>query len=308
MSSGGRWRRVGAIARSVALVALVGAVAWGAAMVALSLRQTSPRTPVLAKAVPMKAPELRTTRDGVLDDAWLARTLAIKPRATLMELDLALLRARELADGQVTTANLTRVFPDRLIVQVTERTPVARVRVEAAGQARDLLVARDGMVFAGQNFDPAMIESLPWLGGLTLVPEGAGFRPVARMDVVSRLLTDAQLTAPHLYRAWQVVSLARLEWDNEIEVTTKDDTTVIFSAKGTFFVQLANLDYIMERRLKLPGTRARIDLSHGPEVPVTIEPLAVSFEVKPETVKPSPVRTSFLSAFPRSQSSTKREL
>ncbi len=305
MSRGGRWRRVLAFARVAGVVVLVGGLAGGGVLVAMSLRENSPSVPAVAKTVPVKTPELRTTRDGVLDDAWLARTLGLPPRVSLMELDLEALRARVLADGQVTSANLTRVFPDRLIVQVTERTPVARVRVEHGGLPRDLLVSRDGVIFAGQNFDPAMIDSLPWLGGLTLVPEGKGFRPVANMVVVSRLLSDAQFAAPHLYRTWQIVSVSRLELDKEIEVTTNDNTTVLFSAKGEFFVQLANLDYIMERRLKLPGTRARIDLSLGREVPVMIEPLAVSIDLKPDSAKPAVAST--LSAF-RSQSPSKREL
>ncbi len=306
MSRGGRWRRVIETARAVGLFALVGGLGWGGWNIAQSLRTSSPQIPAVARTVPMKPPELRTTRDGVLDDAWLARTLALPPRVSLLELDLEKLRGRVLADDQVTSATLTRLFPDRLIVQVTERTPVARVRVEPEGGARDLLVARDGVVFAGSGFDADMVATLPWLGGLTLVPEGAGFRPVARMGVVARLLTDAQLAAGHLYRTWQIVSLARLDTDQEIEVTTRDHTTIVFSAKGAFFVQLSNLDYIMERRLKLPATRARIDLTLGREVPVMITPLEETAEVKPAAVKPAVTAISPL--FPRLPSFTTREL
>ncbi len=305
MSRGGRWRRVLQGARATALIAVLSGLAWGAYMVALSLRRTSPKIAAVAKTVPMKAPELRTTRDGVLDGAWLARTLELPARVSLLEIDLERLRARVLADEQVLTASLTRVFPDRLIVQVTERTPVARVRV-GHGLIRDLLVARDGVVFAGSGFDPAMIATLPWLAGVTLTPEGTGFKPVARMNEVARLLTDAQLAAEHLYLAWQNVSLARLESDNEIEITTRDHTTIVFSAKGVFFVQLANLDYVMERRLRLPQTRARIDLSLGREVPVMIEPLAAAIEAKPDLPKGAMV--PFFPALPGSQSSSKREL
>ncbi len=307
MSRGGKWRRVLQGARVVTVVAVVGGLLWGAWRVSLSLRKTAPQIPTLAKTVPMKAPELRTTRDGVLDAAWLARTLELPSRVSLLELDLERLRARVLADDQVLTASLTRVFPDRLIVQVTERTPVARVRLGLEGQARDLLVARDGVLFAGSGFDPAMIATLPWLAGLTLAPEGAGFRPVPRMNEVARLLTDAQLAAEHLYRTWQNVSLARLDSDNEIEITTRDHTTIVFGAKNAFFVQLANLDYIMERRLKLPGTRARIDLSLGREVPVMIEPLvAATADAKPEPAQGAMV--PFFTAFPDSSLSSKREL
>jgi cell division septal protein FtsQ len=132
MSRGGRWRRLFAAVRIGALMAFVGAVAWGGWMIASALRQDS-HMPAVAKSMPVRAPELKTTRDGVLDDAWLARTLALPARVSLMELDLEALRVRLLADGQVFTANLTRQFPDRLIVHVTERSPVARRRLAQGG-------------------------------------------------------------------------------------------------------------------------------------------------------------------------------
>ncbi len=306
MSRGGKWRRVFQVMRAAALGTLIGGFLWGSYMAALSLRKTSPRIPGIAKLVPMKAPELRTTRDGVLDNTWLARTLELPPKVALLELDLEKLLARVQADEQVMTASLRRVFPDRLIVQVTERTPVARVRIGDGGAAHDLLVARDGVIFSGSCFDPAMIATLPWLAGFALETDGGGFKPIARMPVVARLLTDAQLAADHLYRGWQNVSLARLDMDNEIEITTRDHTTIVFSAKGAFFVQLANLDYIMERRMKLPGMRARIDLSLGREVPVMIEPLAATIETKPELAKGA--MAPFFPALPGSQLFSKREL
>ena len=305
MSRGGRWRRVLAAARITALVAFVGAVAWGGWMIASSLRQDSPHMPAVAKAVPVRAPELKTTRDGVLDDAWLARTLALRPGVSLMELDLEALRARVLADGQVLTATLTRQFPDRLFVHVTERSPVARLRVQQAGFARDLLVARDGVVFAGSGFDPAMVETLPWLAGVSLVTEAGRFQPIPRMSVVAQLLADAQLAADHLYQSWEIVSLARIESDDELEVTTKDHSIVVFSAKGGFFVQLAKLDYMLEQLARMPPARVRIDLSLGRDVPV--RPLPAAAETPPVPARSAVLRPLF-QVFPTSQSQTHREL
>ena len=291
--------------RVAALGLFVVGFGWGLWMIASALREKSPRIPEVAKAVPMKAPELRTTRDGVLDDAWLGRTLALPAGASLMELNLEKLRSRLLTDGQVLTANLTRIFPDRLLVTISERTPVARIRAGQEGNSRDWLVARDGVVFAGAGYSEAVLESMPWLAGIALVPEGAGFRPIPRMDVVSRLLTDAQFAAEPLYRMWQVVSMARLDSDNEIEVTMKDNTTVVFGAKGGFFVQLSNLDFMMERISRLPRAKTRIDLSLGREVPVMVEPVAAT---EPKGGREKPVATPFFKLQPNSQSKNQREL
>lgn len=304
MSPGGRWRQAMVRVRQAALVVFVAVLLWGIGLIASALMENSPHMPAVAKAVPMGALELRTARNGVLDSAWLARTLALPKRVSLMELDLGKLRDRLLADGQVLTVNLTRQFPDRLIVQITERTPVARIRVEQAGRSRDWLVARDGVMFGGAGYDASVLDSMPWLGGVALVSEGGGFRPIPRMDTISRLLTDAQFAAEPLYRSWQIVSLARLDSDNEIEVTTKDNTTIVFGAKGEFFVQLSNLDYMMERLARLPRASARIDLSLGREVPVMIEQLAATDPIVREAKPAAP----FFSVSPVSQSKYQREL
>jgi len=271
MSSGGRWRLAMASLRAGARLVIFAALGWGAWQVLGALQENSRTMPAAAKSVPVKRTELRTSPGGVLDETWLARTLALRPGVSLMELDLERLQARLLDDGQVLTATLTRNFPDRLMVQITERVPVARIKVDLAGRPEAFLVARDGVVYSGSNYDPLMVETLPWLGGFSLTPEGAGFRPIAGMDVISDLLARAQYEAEHLYRSWQVVSLERLETDREIEVTTKAGSTIIFSGRMDFFLQLAKLDYMTEKLAAMPVARARIDLSLGREVPVMVE-------------------------------------
>lgn len=271
MSRGGRWRLVMAGVRATLLVALIGTVAWSAYLVFSALREDPKRVPATAKAVPMKAPELETMRDGVLDRAWLARTLELPAGTTLLELDLGKLRDRILSDRQVITATLTRRFPDRLLVEITERMPIARLRVPLGDSPRDFLVARDGVIFEGHGFDPTLLKTLPWLDGLKVTPDGADFRPIPHMDVVARLLADAQFSAPHLYQSWFSVSLARLERDRELEVTTKSGTKALFTEKDTFFVQLARFDHIVESLARIPGAYASIDLTLGRDVPVKVE-------------------------------------
>ena len=273
MSAGGRWRLVKATLRATTALAAVGAFAWGAWLVVVSVQKNSRAMPAVDKATPMKAPELKT--DGVLDDAWLARTLDLPKHASLMELDLQRLRARLLAEDQVVSATLTKQFPDRLIVQITERGPVARVMTNYLGQRKALLVARDGVIYAGEGYDAAIIETLPWLDGIKLVPKGGGFQPIEGMPVAAELLTKARLEADHLYGKWSVLSLARLESDRKLEVRTKDGLEVIyFTTNDDFFRQLAKLDYIDEAlATRAPGAKASIDLSLGQDVPVQVAAL-----------------------------------
>ena len=301
MSPGGRWRLVRSVLRTTAGAAFCVVVAWGGWRVAGALQEDPRKMPAAAKAQPVRTPVFKT--DGVLDNAWLERTLRIPENASLMELDLEQLRGRLLADGQVLTATLTRNFPDRLVVAVTERSPIAKVMAEWGGQRHALLVARDGVMFAGDRHAPAMVGKLPWLDGITIVRRGAGLLPLDGMEVVGELLAKARLEAEHLYRTWRVVSLARLAADRELEVRTAQGVTVIFSANGDFFRQLAKLDYMWERFANAPAAPARIDLSLGREVPVLIElaPAATAPQAKNAQAAPT------ISLFPTSQPNNKRE-
>ncbi len=304
MSREGRWRLTLATVRTALVAALVAGVGFGTWKLVRVLEENSTTIPAGAKRVPLRPPELMTDRGGVLDAAWLERTLALPKRTALMELDLGRLRARVLADRQVITANLRRVFPDRLVVEITERLPVARIMAESHGEQRPWLVARDGFLFSGAGYDPAMLETLPWLAGTRLAWDKEGLRPIAGMEAVADLLAQARFEAPHLYEAWRVVSLARLASDREIEVRTVQGFTLVFDADGGFFRQLAKLDHLWDLMANVPATQARIDLSLGKQVPVVLEvaPLV-------ETPRSAPaVTTPIFSIRPAPPSKTNREL
>ncbi|HVU36609.1 MAG TPA: FtsQ-type POTRA domain-containing protein [Opitutaceae bacterium] len=268
MSREGRWRLIMAIVRLTAATVVLGIFGWGLWLVVGTVRDNTKVMPAVAKATPMKPPILRT--DGVLDDAWLARTLALRRGTALIELDLDQLRRRLLADDQVINATLTRRFPDQLIVQVAERSPVARVMTQWLGQKRMLLVARDGVIYAGTGYDPALLDTLPWLDGVSITTDGPRLRPIAHMSEVEKLLGKARLEAEHLYATWQIVSLAQLESDHRIDIRTSNGLTIIFNTRDDYFRQLAKLDYITDQLARYPGATASIDLSLGRDVPVSV--------------------------------------
>jgi cell division protein FtsQ len=272
MSHEGRRRLAMNGLRLAAGAVTVCAVAWGGWRISEVLRDDA-GAPSFSKAQAI-GDRIVLTTDGVLDRAWLVRTLGLPKGATLMGLDLQALQARVLAGGQAASAAVIREFPSTLAVHLSERTPVAGVMGAAAdGSSRRLLVARDGVVFDGVGYDPALLDSLPWLDGVRLARRGAGFAPIPDMQAVAELLGRAQLEAAHLYRTWRVVSLARLESDGVIVVTDADGLRAVFGTREGFLPQLARLDTILDTAARArPGQPAAgdIDLSLGPEVPVRL--------------------------------------
>ncbi|HEX3729813.1 MAG TPA: FtsQ-type POTRA domain-containing protein [Opitutaceae bacterium] len=278
MSSGGRRRLLlGAVgwAGGLAAAAALGAGVW---LVSESWR--NPASIPGAKPMPIRDIAL-VDPNGVLDRAWLVRTLALPPGATLGSLDLPQLRARILASGQVAEAALFRIYPAALSVHVTERAPVARVRAQAAaGAPRTYLVARDGTVYDGLGYPPAVVSSLPWLDGVKLQRRGGGFAPLGGVagegahPGAADLLAQAKLQAEHLYRTWRVVSLAKLDSDGEIVVRPAAGPVVTFGTQEDFSRQLAKLDWLLDTLRARGAGASAIDLSlaYGGSHQVTLTP------------------------------------
>ena len=297
MSRKGRRRQIVAWVKVGSLIAGIMVGGWGAIAVVHSW--VTDRT-ALASAVhspPVRSVVLIT--NGVLPQEWVSGRLALPPSATLVGLDLPALRDRLLGFGQVRSAVLTRNFPDTLVVKLEERTPVARVSADTGtGSPQQLLVAPDGVVYDGLNYDQAMLATLPWLDGVRLVRAGSGLAPIPDMTDVAALLTKAQLEASHLYQDWLVVSLAHLGDRDEIVVSARDKVEITFSRKRDYFQQLALLDAVVEKVAARaePVRLQTINLTLGAQVPVqlsgTPDELAAPPGSSVSTSTPTPQRKS----------------
>lgn len=301
MSTGGRRRLMMSTLRTVGGVVVVALLGWGAWEVASALQDEPKKMSAAVQTPPIK--DLALVTDGVLSKPWLVSTLSLPKSATLMDLDLLKLRERLLASGQVRTASLTRNFPATLVATISERSPVARLMAQAAGEeAKVFLVARDGVVFAGAGFDPELIGTLPWLDGVKLTRLDRGFAPIAGMETVADLLGTARFEAEHLYRAWRVVSLAQLASDGELLVTAQDGIKIRFGTNEAFFRQLGRLDLVLDMARAQPGNpQAEINLALGSQVPVALG-------ADPADLHPSRTGKPVSPAFPNLQRKTKREL
>lgn len=272
MSARGRRRRQMEWIKASAIAALTGLLAWGIYAMVHTWENDRAAIASAVKSEPVK--DIVVVTDGVLDKSWAARVLALPRNTTLMALDLSALREKLIAFGQVRVAVLTRSFPETLVLTLQERTPVARIQVEDGLEKKQLLVAKDGVVYEGANYEKNLVSSLPWLADFRLrrTEDGKGYLPIDGMKEVSDLLSTAQLQAPHLYREWLFVSLARLATHGEISVRAHDIPEIVFSAKQDFYRQIAQLDYIIDetkRTLAEPQLQS-VNLALGPQVPVKL--------------------------------------
>ncbi|MFM1851128.1 MAG: hypothetical protein RIS54_812 [Verrucomicrobiota bacterium] len=291
MSRGGRRRVLWSFARWAAVLGGV-AVLLGGVYFFTEMMSGDTRTLARAvNAVPVKTIALRT--DGVLDQAWITRTLALAPKATLMDLDLEELRDRLLADRQVRTATVSRKFPDTLEVTLSERSPVALINLQSGPAGpQPHVVARDGVVYRGSGYDQGMLAGLPWLDGFKLRRGPDGYEPIYGMTVVADLLATARNEAAQLYQSWRVVSLARLETDAEIEIRTDTVERIIFNARTSadFLRQVAQLDVLLDSvRAGTEQPVEEINLAVGRMIDGRIQ-VPVTFKETVTGAKPTPAR------------------
>jgi hypothetical protein len=271
MSKVSRQRRLVYTLKFAGMAGVLAVIVWGTIQIAETMGSSPNKLGLAESGPPLK--DIALTTDGVLDHTWAERTLTLPKNATLMSLDLYALRTRLLANGQVKAAVLTRNFPSTLAVTIQERSPMARIQVQVGdAPPRAFLVARDGVVFDGKNYAPALLGTLPWLDGVKLVHAGDGFAPIDGMDTVADLLATARNQAEHLYRTFEVISLARLASDGELVVRSKDIPEITFNTRDDFFRQLARLDYVLDLARAQPDKPLKsIDLANGLQVPVTID-------------------------------------
>jgi len=293
MSRRGRRRQVGSWLKVTFLSGSVALAAWGLFMVIHSWSTDRAALATAVHSAPVRSVSVIT--NGVLTHKWAAGVLDLPPSISLLAVDLPAMRDKLLAHGQVQAAVLTRSFPDTLVLSLQERTPVARIQAsEGFGLTRQLLVAKDGVVYEGVGYDQALLASLPWLDGVRLVKSERGYAPIAGMADVSALLTTAQLEAAHLYRGWRVVSLARLAEADEIIVKARDVPQIVFSRKRDFYKQLARLSYVVTeaaRVLPEPNFQS-VNLTLEGQVPVrlagTPDELTPAAGRVPLSLQPSP--------------------
>ena len=277
MSSEGRKRLLIGTVKSVAALLALGLGGWGAYEL-FNIWERNPmaiKSPV--KSEPVKTVEMRS--DGVLDKAWVTRVLALPKNAGLMELDLHALQMRLMETGQVRNAVLTRKFPATLVVMLEERWPVVRIHAQIGEAApKDLLIARDGVIYDGVCYDPSVIGSLPYLAEVNLKRIRGQFQPVEGMDKVAELLSTARANIPELSRNWQIVSLARYNADGFIIVRSKEIKEIIFGTReNDFYKQIAQLDLVVEvGHLQADHPAVSVNLAigetqGGAQVPVVFE-------------------------------------
>ena len=223
-------------------------------------------------SVPIR--QIQFSSDGVLTHQWFSRWFGPLRNRSLLDIDLKELHDALVKEEQIEGALISRIFPDKLIVEIKEKHPllVIRLRDKKTGLI-DCLVSSDGTIYRGEGYSHSRLSKLPSLriSSSQLKPNSAsnGFHNLAGMASVAPLLKLARRDYPDLYRDWKVVSYER-PTDSDpgahIMVESKKIGKIRFSPTS-FAPQMKRLRYLLtEPRFSKSKFVRYIDLSHDRSV------------------------------------------
>ena len=211
--------------------------------------------------------------DGVLNAQMVARFAGAAVGQNLLAFDLNLARRNLLLVPLVRKAEVRRVLPDKLIIKLEERMPVAQLVVPSAALAgAEFLIDRTGMV----------LKPLKLADGTVLRPEHKGALPV----ITGVSLADAQVGRKvineQIYRALELIDefnqspagsrleLARVDVAHarRLVVQTQQGAALTFDAEE-FSQQLRRLGLILQWAQQRQKEVRTVDLTVSRSVPVT---------------------------------------
>lgn len=189
--------------------------------------------------------------DGVLDLPWFFEVTDVDLGSPLINVDIFAVKQALEADPQVKSAEVAREFPNTLRIVLNERIAIVKARVQLPdGSIERFVVAADGVVFPGRNWEPASLRRLPWLGGVRFnpLPGGKTFAPIPGMEETAILLAAARNRYPDIYKSISAVYLNEFHGDlEEPGAHIRLDTVVadeIYFLPGNYDYQLENLSQI----------------------------------------------------------------
>ena len=234
-----KWTRIWRWAALAALAAFICGALIYASVSASKDNPTLEPSSSLAKVI------LRT--DGVLDDKWVAKDLDIHHGMSMNDVNIAKIRQKLEANGQIKSAVVSLRLPNELVVEIHERIPILRANAQVLpGVVKTLLISGEGIIYEGANYPANTIRALPYVDGITFKHNNnGGYDPVTDIAPVADLLLRARTGWPKYYRDWYIVSLRRYKGSDSvasvIDVATRSTGRLTF-ALNDFEDEMRRLD------------------------------------------------------------------
>lgn len=187
--------------------------------------------------------------DGVLDERWLSQELAFKGKQQLMDINIFEIKNQLERFAQVNQAEVIRVFPDSLRIELSEAKPLFKIKLQSSEGSTELhLVSKSGTIYKGQGYAESTISALPYLNPFR--HSDKKIQPIQGLDHVADLLNALETSKLSQRIRLHSVSLESFSGDLDmpgqiIQISSGLIPEIVFSVNQEFSKQIARLNYII---------------------------------------------------------------
>jgi cell division protein FtsQ len=103
---------------------------------------------------------------SVVSENEIVGALQLSPKVNLVNADIPAMEARVLSNPKIAKVRVRRSFPDKLVVNISERVPVACVLVNEEIGTKSIAIDAQGIAFACLDQTSRLAEKLPVLSGI----------------------------------------------------------------------------------------------------------------------------------------------
>lgn len=202
------------------------------------------------------------TRDAIL------KLAAVPLNKRLEEIDLSAIRKRVLQSPYIKEATVHRDFPDRVVIRVEERVPVAAIAAEKL-----FYVDREGQILPGVQSE--FVFDLPVITGVPAVQECRPGKRIAHPTLKEALrvvLASEQISNP-LYRR---ISEIHLQPNGELLLYTAEFGIPVYFGRGSIVDKLTLLEGFWMTVVNSQGAQSlrTVDVRFADQVVACWEPSA----------------------------------
>lgn len=186
---------------------------------------------------------------GVLDEQWLSNAISIRQKKQLMAVDIFKLKMDLENYDQVLRAEVTRVFPESLKINLIEETPLLKIKLaQSNGDPIINLVSRNGLFYEGVGYSSEFIAELPYL--IPYRRSDKSYDPVVGIGRLALLMES--LAAAQIDQKLQIKIVSLENFPGEIgmpgqiiEIRTRSIPRILFGGFTDFDQQIKRLQYIL---------------------------------------------------------------
>ncbi len=204
---------------------------------------------IIEKLLTPSTEELKETiyrTDGKITKAWAQKYGYLPKTQNLAQIDVKQIQSSFLQIAQIKSADVAKIYPDKISIEIKEYTPSARVAIAQNGKVREYLISKEGVFFSPICIKKSETADLPWLTGIPITTKNSRFIPYPNASSVDELIKEACKTLPKNFATWRTINVKELSSLTLplMIVTTTENVKIVFHAKNIKF-QLEKLEYIL---------------------------------------------------------------